>query len=406
MPLAGLVADTLYHARVIVTNADGSNESQDLTFMTSSGGAGGAGNSEAASVTSTSVDGLGEHVATVHAVIDAHGEEASYEVQYGPSTAYGTVSATQILALGASSSSPVSVALSGLQAGATYHARVRVVSSAGAATGSDVTFTTTGSSGSTGNGAAVAGGDSGSGASSSGNGQPAGGTSVVSGATACLRVQAKRRGPAAKYLSVPTVEQISAAHPLSVALAKAAGEKTRLRYSVAGAPFVSTSARVVKLTPSQLKRSTTAIRFVLSATRRKTRSLRLVLSSTPCGVVLSVKRIGTQLQVTVSRLTRSHGVVLSLPHGLAAPRALTLVTTTKNRAFRLKRSRRGIQLTPKVTAMPLVRHSSSALSVTRLSAQVTGLVLRFPARAALSGSIKARITSAGGSVQAVSASLR
>lgn len=405
VPLAGLVANTIYHARVTVTNADGSNESQDLTFTTSSGGTGGAGNSEAASVTSTSVDGLGEHVATVHAVIEPHGEEASYEVQYGPSTAYGAVSAAQIIALGTSGGSPVSVALSGLQAGTAYHARVRVVSSAGAATGSDVAFTTTGSSSSTGNGTADAASGSGSGAPGSGDAQSGGGTGVVSGAAACLRVQAKRRGPAARYLSVPTIEEISAAHPLSVALAKAAGKRTKLRYSVAGAPFVSTSARIVKLTPSQLKRSTTAIRFVLSAARRKTRSLRLVLSSTPCGVVLSVKRVGAQLQVTVSRLTRSHGVVLSLPHGLAVPSALTLVTTTKNRAFRLKRGRRGIVLAPKAVS-PAVTGSAGTLSVTRLSGQVTGLVLRFPARRGLTGAIKARITSAGGSIQAVSASVR
>ena len=64
---------------------------------------------------------------------------------------------------------------------------------------------------------------------------------------------------------MPTIEQISEAHPLSVGLAKAAGKKTKLRYSIAGAPYVSTSARVVKLAPSQLKSSTTAVRFVLAA---------------------------------------------------------------------------------------------------------------------------------------------
>ncbi|HEX4482682.1 MAG TPA: hypothetical protein VH081_02745 [Solirubrobacteraceae bacterium] len=403
VPLAGLSANTIYHAHVTVTNIDGSSESQDLTFMTTSGGIGGAGNGEAASIESTSVAGLGEHVVTIDAVIDSHGEEASYEVQYGTSTAYGSLSSAQIIAPGTSGGSSVGIPLSGLQAGTTYHARLRALSSAGATTGSDVAFTTSSSGGSS-NGGSSNGGAEGSG-SGSGNGQSAGVGTGVTGAAACLRVQAKRRGPAARYLSVPTIEQISAAHPLSVALARAAGRKTKLRYSIAGARFVSTSARVVKLAPSQLTRTTTPIRFVLSAAHRKTRSLRLVLSSTPCGVVLSVKHVGGQLQVTVSRLTRSHGVTLSLPRALAAPSALTLVTTTKNHAFRLKHGRRELTLAPS-SARPRVRRSAGAVSVTQLSDQVTGLVLRFPAPRAVTGAIRARITSAGGSVQAVTASLK
>jgi 5-hydroxyisourate hydrolase-like protein (transthyretin family) len=407
VPLSALSANTTYHARVTVTNADGSSESQDLTFMTTSGGTGGAGNNEAASIESTSVAGLGEHVATIDAVINPHGQEAAYEVQYGTSTGYGSVSVSRPIPLGTSGGSPVSIPLSGLQAGTSYHARFRVLSSAGTSTGADVAFTTSGPSGTANPGTEGSGSGSGSGpgASSAANGSGAGAGTGVSGAAACLRVQAKRRGPAAKYLTVPTIEQISAAHPLSVGLAKAAGKKTKLRYSIAGAPYVSTSARVVKLAPSQLKSSTTAIRFVLAAAHRKTRSLRLVVSSTPCGVVLSVKRVGGQLQVTVSRLTRSHGVALSLPRALAAPSALTLVPTKKNHPFRLKHGRRGITLAPKA-AKPLVRRSSGALSVTGLSEQVTGLVLRFPARSGMTGAIKARITSAGGSVQAVSASLK
>jgi hypothetical protein len=223
----------------------------------------------------------------------------------------------------------------------------------------------------------------------------------------CLRVQAKRRGPAARLLSVPTLQQISAAHPLRVTLAKAAGKKMRLRYSIGSAPYVSTSSRLVKVTPSQLgSKSNTAVRFVLSAAHRRVRTLRMVLSATPCGVVLKVKRVGSQLQVSVSRLTRSHGVLLSLPRTLGSPSRLMLQTTTKNRAFRLHSSRRGIRLAPKAT-QPTVRRSSGALSVSRLSEQVTGFTVTFPAGKTVTGSaIKARVTSAGGSVQAVTASVK
>jgi hypothetical protein len=189
-----------------------------------------------------------------------------------------------------------------------------------------------------------------------------------------------------------------------VTLTKAAGQHTKLRYSVGSAAFISTSSRLVKFTPSQLHGTNTAVRFVLSAAHRRTRSLRLVLSATPCGVVLNVKRVGGQLQVTVSRLTRSHNVLLSLPRALAAPSRLTLVTTTKNRAFRLHGSR-ALRLAPKATS-PVVRHSTGALSVTRLGEQVTGLVLRFPLGRSVKGPIKARVTSAGGSVQALTANVK
>ncbi|HXP38290.1 MAG TPA: hypothetical protein VN817_11035, partial [Solirubrobacteraceae bacterium] len=194
---------------------------------------------------------------------------------------------------------------------------------------------------------------------------------------------------------------------LRVMLAKATGKKTRLRYSIGSAPFVSTSSRLVKIAPSQLGgKPSTAVRFVLSAAHRRTRSLRLVLSSTPCGVVLSVKRVGSQLQVSVSRLTRSHGVVLSLPRGLGSPRRLTLQTTTKNRAYRLRVARGEIRLAPKAP-QPKLRRSSGTLSVTQLSGQVTGIVVSFPAAKTVSGSaVKARVSSAGGSVQALTASVK
>jgi hypothetical protein len=405
IPLGTLSANTTYHARVVATNADGTTESQDLTFTTPSGGTEGAsGGTEPPSVTSTSVDAQGEHEATAHAVIDPHGQEASYEVQYGTSTGYGSASSAQLLPLGTSGGQAVSIAVAGLQPGTTYHARFRVVTSAGTTTGSDIAFATLAAGAGTGNVTTAGGGSSSGGSSTQGASTAgAGATSVPT----CLRVQAKRRGPAARLLSVPTLQQITAAQPLRVTLAKAAGKKTRLRYSIGGAPYVSTSSRLVKVKPSQLgSKPSTAVRFVLSAAHRRTRSLRLVLSSTPCGVVLNVKRVGSQLQVSVSRLTRSHGIVLSLPRGVGSPSKLTLLTTTKNHAYRLHGARGTIRLAPKA-AQPRLRRGSGTLSVTRLSDQVTGLVVSFPAGKTVAGSaIKARVSSAGGSVQALTASVK
>jgi hypothetical protein len=407
IPLAGLSANTTYHARVSAMNADGTTESQDLTFTTPSGGTEGAsGGTEPPTVTATSADGESEHSATLHALVNPHGQEASYEVQYGTSSGYGSASSAQILPLGTSVASPVSVPLAGLQPGTTYHARFRVISSAGTTTGGDVAFSTRGSSGSTGANGGEGGGNSSSSNASAAVASSTGTTPAAGIVPSCLRVQAKRRGPAARLLSVPTLEQISAAHPLRVTLARAAGRLTKLRYSIGGAPYVSTTSRLVKVAPAQLKgTSSTAIRFVLSAAHRKARTLRMVLSATPCGVVLEVRRVGSQLEVNVSRLTRSHGVLLSLPRTVGAPSRLTLVTTTKNHAFRLRSGIRGITLAPK-SSSPVLRRSTSGLSVTRLSSQVTGLIVRFPSQQAVTGAIKARITSAGGSVQALTASVK
>jgi hypothetical protein len=408
IPLANLTASTTYHARVIAKSVDGASESQDLTFTTGAGGTEGASSgTEPPSVSSTSVDGESEHGATVHAFVNPHGQEASYEVQYGTSSSYGSTSSQQTLPLGTNVATPVSVAVAGLQPGTTYHARVRVITSAGTTSGGDVAFATRGSSST----AVTTGGEGGGGGSSSSGGGTAttsstgGGTSAAGLVATCLRVQAKRRGPAARLLSVPTLEQISAAHPLRVTLAKAAGTRTKLRYSIGGAPYVSTTSRLVNVAPAQLKRASTAIRFVVSAAHRKTRSLRMVVSATPCGVVLKVRRVGSQLEVNVSRLTLSHGIVLTLPRSVGAPSRLTLVTTTRNHSFRLRSGVRGITLAPK-SSSPVLRRSSGGLVVSRLSAQVTGLVVRFPSRKAVTGAITARVTSAGGAVQALTASVK
>ncbi|HXP37078.1 MAG TPA: hypothetical protein VN817_04875, partial [Solirubrobacteraceae bacterium] len=198
IPLASLSANTTYHARVVATSADGTSESQDLTFTTPSGGTEGAsGGGEPPSVSSTSVDGQSEHGATIHAVIDPHGQEASYEVQYGTSTGYGSTSSAQLLPLGTSAAQAVGIAVAGLKPGTTYHARFRVVTSAGTTTGSDIAFATLAGGTSPNPNSATAGGGSGGGTPAGGAAQNAATAGAGAGAApACLRVQAKRRGPA------------------------------------------------------------------------------------------------------------------------------------------------------------------------------------------------------------------
>ncbi len=93
------------------------------------------------SIEQVTVTGIGTTSATVHARIGARGEAGSYRVEYGMTDQYG--SATPPASLG-SGSAPVGVTvqLSGLQAGTTYHFRVVATNGAGPATSGDETFST------------------------------------------------------------------------------------------------------------------------------------------------------------------------------------------------------------------------------------------------------------------------
>jgi hypothetical protein len=73
--------------------------------------------------------------------LNAHGLEATYYFQYGPTTAYGAQTPTTTAAA-ATTGVKVSQALSGLALGTTYHYRLVAVSSAGMSNGNDRTFTT------------------------------------------------------------------------------------------------------------------------------------------------------------------------------------------------------------------------------------------------------------------------
>jgi len=85
--------------------------------------------------------GLTTSGATVNATVNPNGAGSTYHVDYGTSASYGSASATQTLAAGASAQS-IAVALSGLAASKTYHYRVVATNSAGTTDGPGETFTT------------------------------------------------------------------------------------------------------------------------------------------------------------------------------------------------------------------------------------------------------------------------
>jgi hypothetical protein len=93
----------------------------------------------APAVTDVAGSGLDGH-ATITATIDTKGSPTRYSVIYGATTAYGSQSQTFSLAPAASTQT-VSVPLSGLTPGATYHFALVASNNGGAAAHSDQTFT-------------------------------------------------------------------------------------------------------------------------------------------------------------------------------------------------------------------------------------------------------------------------
>jgi hypothetical protein len=408
IPLSGLAAETTYDAEVLASNADGTVESSNLKFTTPAGGTGAAGaGGEPASITASAVNDETDQSAIAHATIDTNGEAATYEVQYGTSTGYGSATSTQSLPA-ASSGTPVSVALVGLQAGQTYHARVRVVSASGTSYGPDVLFATLTSNEST-----ITSSSSGGGASTGSSSITAigsstdstGDVSLASGTAAaqCLQVTSVRRGAAVRLLSVPGAAEISPSRPLRVQLVRAARAARSVRYSVGSEALLTTTQHVLSVRPSQLQAGRkTVLHVLLSAPRLKTSSLRVTLSATPCEALLNIKRSSGQLRVTVRRIIGSRSVTLALPAGLAAPDSLILITTTRDRSFGLSAKDRSIRMTPSAGHVRVLR-SGHTLQVTGLSSPITGVVLSFRTQRPPAGVFIARVTSVGGAIQSLRA---
>jgi hypothetical protein len=88
-------------------------------------------------VSGAGVDGT----AMITAAIDTHGSPTAYSVVYGPTTAYGSTSPTLSLAP-ATTPQTVSISLTGLTPGATYHYAIVASNNGGTAAPADNTFTT------------------------------------------------------------------------------------------------------------------------------------------------------------------------------------------------------------------------------------------------------------------------
>ncbi len=132
--LAGLVANTVYHYRIVAENSFGTTAGADEKFMTSG----------PPQITYEPTTAIGHEEATIHAKIDAEQLATSYRFEYGETTSYGE----EVPVGGASigfGSEPVAVSatLSKLKLGVTYHFRVVAENEAGPPTvGRDQHFMT------------------------------------------------------------------------------------------------------------------------------------------------------------------------------------------------------------------------------------------------------------------------
>lgn len=130
-PVSGLAAGSTYHFRLVATNEKGTAEGGDETFTT-------PGPPTATTGSATSVTEAG---ATLRGTVNPGGHSTTYFFQYGSTTSYGEQTTAQPLGAG-TTGVPVSVPVSGLAAGATYHYRLVAKNEKGTVEGTDATFTT------------------------------------------------------------------------------------------------------------------------------------------------------------------------------------------------------------------------------------------------------------------------
>jgi hypothetical protein len=136
-PVTGLVPNTTYHYRVVGSNASGSIFGEDQTLTTEAAPPTVDGSPAfASSITPTG--------ARVHATVDPEHSPTTFHIEYGTSTAYGSIAPEGGAEVGEQSSDQaVATTLTGLQPGTLYHFRVSAEDGIeGPQTGADATFVT------------------------------------------------------------------------------------------------------------------------------------------------------------------------------------------------------------------------------------------------------------------------
>ncbi len=132
--IVGLTPDSVYHYRLVATNANGTTPGEDGTFATTGPG-----------IVSEGVTNVGFESATMEAELDPDGGETTYHFEYGATGAYGTSVPSPDESIGAGQADvEVEIRLPGLQPSTTYHFRVVATNAQATVDGAERTFTTQG----------------------------------------------------------------------------------------------------------------------------------------------------------------------------------------------------------------------------------------------------------------------
>ena len=130
--LTGLELESVYHYRVVATNALGTTYGRDMSFKTHPAVAG---------LETKPVTELESHSATLHGAFSGDGDNTTYYYKWGPSSGYGnTTPEMESSASGVTQLAPYH--LEGLDPEVTYHFQVVAENSEGATKTADATFTT------------------------------------------------------------------------------------------------------------------------------------------------------------------------------------------------------------------------------------------------------------------------
>jgi phosphodiesterase/alkaline phosphatase D-like protein len=129
--LRGLTTGVTYHYRLVAENAAGASRGADLTFTTRA----------APAVVTAPAGALGPTSATVGGTVDPNGGSTGWWVEYGGSTRYGSRTDTKSAGSGTEPLG-VSLRLTGLRAGVTYHFRLVAANDLGTTRGADRSFRT------------------------------------------------------------------------------------------------------------------------------------------------------------------------------------------------------------------------------------------------------------------------
>jgi hypothetical protein len=130
--VSGLAESTVYHFRLVASNAQGTSYGDDRTFQTKASIPlpPQAATEDASDITTDTAD--------LNGTVITHGETTEYFFQYGTTDAYGSATATESVAVDGA----ITVTVSGLAENTVYHFRLVASNAQGTSNGDDLTFQT------------------------------------------------------------------------------------------------------------------------------------------------------------------------------------------------------------------------------------------------------------------------